>query len=356
MKIANSSVSLSSSSETLRVEARSERLRMWVGREPGSEAAPVSAAQAPRGGQAPEQVPAPARAENKGDCACETSDSGFDRNLRDLLILLRTVDPKADLDAVLRNVEEIQNSYSAQPLDLGEANGNVPTPPSSEEGVGFGLEYDLEEHRIEAQRTQFQARGSVTTADGREINFATELEMSRLEASSRTVSVRAGDAAKRVDPLVLNFGTGAPSFAGTHEFDLTSDGEKETLARLTPASAYLAWDQNGNDTIDNGSELFGPTTGNGFSELAAHDGDGNGWIDEADPMFSRLRLWSPSEEGGGTLKTLAEVDVGALYLHAVSTPFSVRSGGTAQAEVAASSVYLKESQGVGTLQHVDLVA
>ena len=51
-------------------------------------------------------------------------------------------------------------------------------------------------------------------------------------------------------------------------FDLDTDGHKEKIEIPGTNSGLLALDKNGNNIIDNGSELFGPTTGNGFPELS----------------------------------------------------------------------------------------
>ena len=44
-------------------------------------------------------------------------------------------------------------------------------------------------------------------------------------------------------------------------------------------------DLNNDDIITNGNELFGPRTGNGFTELSVYDEDGNNWIDEKDLVY-----------------------------------------------------------------------
>lgn len=49
--------------------------------------------------------------------------------------------------------------------------------------------------------------------------------------------------------------------------------------------------------VNNGSELFGPTNGNGFQELAEYDKDGNGWIDENDEIFGSLKIWAEDFRG-----------------------------------------------------------
>jgi hypothetical protein len=56
--------------------------------------------------------------------------------------------------------------------------------------------------RAEAEQVQFQAKGSVQTADGRQIDFQAELTLSR-----QFVEVVTGDGAAsgKRDPLVLNF-------------------------------------------------------------------------------------------------------------------------------------------------------
>jgi hypothetical protein len=182
---------------------------------------------------------------------------------------------------------------------------------------------------------------------------AAALTMERAEATTSEVHVRAGDAAK-VDPLVLNLQGGAAAFDGTTSFDLNADGRAETVARLAPGSAYLALDRNGNGAIDSGAELFGPSTGSGFGELAALDGDQNGWVDEGDAAFSRLSLWNPTT---GALTALKAADVGAISTTSAGTAFDVKQGGALQASVARTGLYLHESDGsAGTVQHVDLVA
>ena len=101
--------------------------------------------------------------------------------------------------------------------------------------------------------------------------------------------------------------------------------------------------------VNDGRELFGPTGGDGFAELAALDQDGNRWIDEGDDAFSRLGLWQDGE-----FTSLAEAGIGALAVSSVATPFSLEEGGEQLGRLRASGVYLTEDGAAGVLQQVDL--
>ena len=221
--------------------------------------------------------------------------------------------------------------------------------------AGFGIEYDRHEVRTETEMTSFQAAGVVRTSDGKEINFQLSLSMQRSYSEESNVSLRAGDGIRK-DPLVINFnGASAELQSQRFSFDLAGDGQKQDVAMLGGNSGYLALDLNNNGKIDSGKELFGAASGNGFADLAKLDSDGNGWIDESDAAFSKLRVWSPAANGGGTLATLQEKQVGALYLGSQATPFELRdSTNQSLGAVRASGVYLSENGSVGSLQQIDL--
>jgi hypothetical protein len=111
------------------------------------------------------------------------------------------------------------------------------------------------------------------------------------------------------------------------------------------------FDRNGNGTVDDGSELFGPASGDGFAELAGYDSDGNGWIDEADPVFARLRLWSSPQ---ASLQPLLDAGVGAIGLAAVATPFRLQADGQNLGELRSSGIWLGEQGSVGTVHQIDV--
>ena len=226
---------------------------------------------------------------------------------------------------------------------------NTATP-----SAGYGLRYNFHQVQTESETTQVAMAGSVHTSDGQTINFQLSLAMNRSFSQQTDVNLQAGDA-KRRDPLVINFGGSTAQLLDQHfSFDLNSDGSKESIAQLGAGSGYLAFDRNGNGIIDNGQELFGPTTNSGFGELAQLDSDGNGWIDENDPAFKQLSVWMPDAQGG-KLMSLAQLGIGAIYTGHTTSPFELRGSNNADlGAVTATGLYLNENGSVGSLQEVDL--
>lgn len=135
-------------------------------------------------------------------------------------------------------------------------------------------------------------------------------------------SLRMGDARQKKDPLVINFaGTAAQLTDTKFSFDLNADGTAEQVSFLAGGSGFLALDKSGDGKINDGSELFGPATGQGFQELAAYDDDHNQWIDENDSLYTQLCLFNKDVQGNDVLSTLKQANIGAVYLGNVTTPF-----------------------------------
>lgn len=220
---------------------------------------------------------------------------------------------------------------------------------------GWGLEYNYHESYYEQEKMSFSAQGIVRTADGREINFSVDLKMSREFAQQLDINVRAGDAAK-IDPLVINFGGTAPELTDTkYSFDLDSDGTEDQISFVGPNSGFLALDINEDGMVNNGSELFGPGSGDGFADLAQYDEDGNGWIDEADSIYSRLRIWTKDSEGKDVLFALGQKGVGAIFLGSTGTPFEMKDReNNLDGQIRGSGVFLYENGLAGTIQQIDL--
>lgn len=211
----------------------------------------------------------------------------------------------------------------------------------------WGVSYSRTETTHEAESTSFSAAGTVTLDSGQSVSFEFQLQMDRARTTVNSVSFRAGNMS---DPIVVNLdGLGARLGANRTEFDLNGDGVRELIAQLAAGSAWLARDLNGNGRVDDGRELFGPQTGDGFIELAALDEDHSGWLDTGDAAWSQLGLWR-----GEDFISLSAAGIGALATANVATPFAQKSGPELLGETRASGIYLREDGTPGALQQVDL--
>ncbi len=205
-------------------------------------------------------------------------------------------------------------------------------------------------HTREEESCSFSASGNICLADGSTRQFDVDYELERSEEST-TLSY----GTRLMDPLVLDFDapTGALG-AQSVEFDLDADGKTETMRMPDDSAALLFLDRNGNGVADNGSELFGPRTGNGFGELAQLDADGNRWIDAGDAAYADLRLWSVDADGNERVQTLAEAGVGALATAYEDTPFTIKEDGKVLGQMRGSSVWLGEESGAGIVRQIDI--
>ncbi len=237
----------------------------------------------------------------------------------------------------------------------GTAAQAAPAAPATAQRAGFGVEIDRHQLHSESEQTHFQASGTVVTADGRQIGFKLALSMQRSYQEETSSSLRLGDGVKK-DPLVINYAADSASLESQRfSFKLDASGVSDQLPTLASGSGFLALDLNHNGVIDSGKELFGAASGKGFADLAAYDSDGNGWIDEADAVFKKLRIWTPNAQGSGSLSTLKEKNVGALALANTATPFELKdSNNRSLGTVRASGVFLREDGSSGSLQQVDL--
>lgn len=280
--------------------------------------------------------------------ASELSAISEEDRQRQLLLVLESL--------IARMLEFITGNRSSRVSDLREALPKESSTPQAPRARQTEIEWTTEttESIREQERTAFASTGKVQTADGRTLDFTLDLAMCR-DFSCERKAITVEKAVLR-DPLVINFDGKAAELSGKcFSFDLDCDGTNESIAALASGSAYLAFDANDDGRINDGSELFGTKSGNGFADLARFDLDGNRWIDENDDVFARLCIWAPDGDGRDGLSTLAQRGVGALYLDSVDTPFSLTdSENRLLAQIRASGVYLREDGGVGTLQQVDL--
>ncbi len=205
------------------------------------------------------------------------------------------------------------------------------------------------------EQTSFASSGTVKTQDGREIDFNLSFEQSRSFCEKTNVEFDFTEI-YYMDPLVINCSSDVAEVSDqTFYFDLDCDGEEDNIALLGKACGFLALDRNNDGIINDGSELFGATTGDGFKELAVFDLDGNGWIDENDEIFNHLKIWKRCEDGTSELVGLGVAGIGAIYLGSADTEMSMHSeAGNPLAALRKTGVYLREDGTAGTIQHVDL--
>jgi hypothetical protein len=220
---------------------------------------------------------------------------------------------------------------------------------------GWGVDYSYNETSYESEKMAFSAKAVVKTADGREINIDAQLKMSRELVQQTSLSIKAGDAL--IDPLVINLNGNIAGLSDKKfSFDLDIDGKAEEISTLNPGSGFLALDKNEDGKINDGSELFGPATNNGFKELAAYDKDANGWIDEKDDVYQKLKIWTVGADGSKSLLSLKDSGIGAIYLGNASTEFSLDGeSNQMNGQIKKTGFYLNESGSAGIVHEIDLV-
>jgi hypothetical protein len=135
-----------------------------------------------------------------------------------------------------------------------------------------------------------------------------------------------------LSPIILAIGTSsAYHLAGSEDgvwFDLNADGALDRIGwtRADDLVGFLALDRNGNGIIDDGRELFGNftplaadhTANHGFEALEFFDrpeagGNGDGWIDASDAVWSDLLVWLDLNHDGlsqpSELFSVASLDI-----------------------------------------------
>lgn len=369
MKIGSSQIVLQAQHHAEKLHVVSERLQWQAGRAASAapSAARVGAGAAASLASAIPSLPAeasaasaaaPAAAASTGASTVSEPSSVVSNTLSPHLMALRDMLERLTGRVIRLYGEEDREAPASAThgegmLRLGTAVPAGQAPSAAASGPSWS--YERHELRHESESSHFAARGVIQTADGQNISFELSLSMERSVTEFSSVMLRGGPVQQQ-DPLVINFdGLAAQLQDQRFSFDLNADGEVEQVALLSGNRGYLALDRNGNGQVDDGSELFGPLTGQGFAELAQFDDDGNNWIDEADAVFQRLQVWMPQVEGAGALRSLSTVGVGAIYLGSVSTPFELKgSDQQSLGTVRSSSVYLTESGGMGTVQQIDL--
>jgi hypothetical protein len=379
MKISSSAITMSAKTTLFKTDSKQESLKSWVGdtrpdferrNNPNSKINPnkkvtlqlsdeakrlIRDAKAAQAKAAQEQAAKAQAAKANQTDETQLDDSDLsDTDMQKIHLLEKFIELWTGKKIKLTVPKKLQIDPNAPIINL-KISQPTAQPAEQPQKQGWGLEYDFHEEHIEKENLSFQSQGIVKTADGKEINFSVQLNMSREFASEQDVHIREGDA-RLCDPLVVNFDGNAPQLTNTKfNFDLDSDGKSDQISTLAGGSGFLALDLNNDGNINNGSELFGTKSGNGFEDLSKYDVDGNKWIDENDAIFDKLRIWTKDENGNDKLFALGEKGIGAIYLGNVNTNFSLKnSDNELQGQVQKTGIFLKENGTAGTIQHIDL--
>lgn len=348
MRITDSDIQMSSSRYFTAEDEKSESLKIWVDKDAQASAPSAS----PDRVTISEELKARLERMKGGQVHKEDLDQqaspGTEMFIRKLLIEFLTGRKMKVMDVKRAREEDV-------PAPKGADRGGQPRQSRDKEG--WGLIYNRRETHTEKETTAFNASGIIKTADGVELKFTLQLNMDRTSVASTEAGLRAGDA-RKVDPLVINFDGAAAELEGKKiAFDINSDGTEESVSFVKNGSGFLAIDLNSDGKVNNGSELFGPASGNGFAELSAYDSDHNSWIDAFDPAYGMLRIWTKDASGQDVLTGLKDKGVGAIYLGYAQTQFDARdSENNLNGQIRSSGVFLKEDGTPGVVQQIDLVA
>lgn len=283
------------------------------------------------------------------------------RLLRQMLEMLRSGKNLKDFQKMKLNKEGVldlrasASSSASASAGVSVSLGANASPGTTSSGTLWQKISVASANVTEYETTNFMTQGKVQTEDGRSIDFNVAFSMSR--AFSASINCMEVSTYILTDPLVINLDTDMTEISDQKFFfDIDSDGKEEEISELGKGSGFLALDKNGDGKVNDGNELFGTKSGDGFKDLAAYDEDGNWWIDENDEIFSKLKVWTKDENGEDVLLDLKEADVGAIYLGNADTQYSFKDESLkTNAVLRKTGVFLKESTGkVGTVSHVDL--
>jgi len=106
-------------------------------------------------------------------------------------------------------------------------------------------------------------------------------------------------------------------------FDLTGSGFANKTGWISSGNAFLVWDRNNDNRINDISEMFGSGNQSGFKALALYDTNRDGRIDAFDDVFKNLKLWQDRNGDGrtdeGELLSLSDVGIKAINLNTTKT-------------------------------------
>jgi hypothetical protein len=337
MKIDNAAINISGKYTRTEEKEKKETLKVWVDPPERNDSATFS----------DYAKNMSARTEQSGSTQQEEMD--IDPKLRMLVTLLER------MFGIKVKVTSLKLNQSNAPVIQTQPQSTEVQPPAPQK-EGWGLDYHLQETTTTVQSQQFQASGTIKTAEGKNIDFNLAVLMDSSTTVTNDLRILDGDA--RIDPLIISFNGGVAELTGERfKFDLNSDGKMENVPIVKDGSGLLFLDKNGNGKVDNGKELFGPATGNGMQELSQYDDDKNGWIDENDQVFSKLAIWTKDANQQDQLKSLLDYNIGAIYTGSIQTAFQHNADtGELLGETTQLGAFIREDGSAGLVQQVDFMA
>lgn len=283
-------------------------------------------------------------------------------------------DEDAGLDAETYQLKSIVESFTGREIKLSriaeDVDGNEQGPQQNNGGftnvaiaspeqeaptVTASLIYQYQESYLEEETSLFSASGLLTLESGETLDIDFSQFNQRSFYLENSLELELGEV-ELTDPLMVNLQGPLCLSNQKYQFDLDNDGEQESINFAKGNSGFLALDRNQNGVIDDGTELFGALTGNGFTELSKLDEDGNGFIDSGDGVFTDLLFYQKDANGQDYTQKISDLGIGALYLGHQATPFQVKnSENELQAVVRSSGIFVNENGSVGSMQQIDLV-
>ncbi|NRA55238.1 MAG: hypothetical protein HRU23_13930 [Gammaproteobacteria bacterium] len=182
--------------------------------------------------------------------------------------------------------------------------------------------------------------------------FQLQLSEQRISMTQSTISAQA-----LKDPLLVQFGSSAiGQLNGQYsDIDINNDSTLDRLPMFNGDVGYLVFDKNNNGKADGGHELFGPQSGDGFTDLSALDSNNNGFIDREDENFSQLMLWQIDSSGQEQWRALSDTNIEAISLNSSVTPFNFYDkDDKLQAKLTQSSVAITDKGTAYGVHQVDV--
>lgn len=205
----------------------------------------------------------------------------------------------------------------------------------------------------EEEQLSFSTIGQIKTDNGT-LDIDMNFSMKRSFAVENRIDIYS-----LFDPLVVNLDGDIPNLTqDSFSFDLDNDGKSDQISTLGSNSGFLAFDRNNDGIINQGSELFGTLTGDGFGELSEYDKDKNGWIDENDTIFDKLQIWLKNGDSNEKeLVGLGEVGIGAIFLNSQKSEFTFKTEtNQTLGEMKSCGMFLNENGTCGTISQIDFAS